>query len=201
MPESYKPKFPISGKRNKRRNNNKSRGKRQSANKNKSGKTETKSTWNSTKPSGNVIPQELSEHVILFDNDEFYGVYLDLLMFDFNKSDVTQVQTLGDFELFKKAVTGGKYKSNTYIVDELFGWGEVDIPKLVKNIRLLDAEAEVLGATALEDGAIANLDIYDNVVVKSKGTHEKSIIKQLAKKYNVTIDVNKDDPEFTEGLI
>ncbi len=137
----------------------------------------------------------------MFDNDDFYGVYLDLLIFDFNKGDLVRIETLGDFEIFKKHFTSGVYKQNIYIVDELFGWGEVDIPKLVNNLRIIDKEAYVLGATALTDGAIANSDIYNGVVVKSKGTHEKSIIKELARKFNVEINVNSDDPEHREGFI
>lgn len=148
--------------------------------------------------SNNIIPAEVENGVVLFDNDEFYGVYLDLLMYDFRKEPLVRVETLGDFEMFKRQITNGNYEGNVYIVDELFGWGEVDINKLVENLRKLDNKAHIIGATALTEEDIANAQLYDTIVLKSKGGHDQSLTKQLANILQVELEEAKD-PEYKEA--
>jgi hypothetical protein len=146
-------------------------------------------------PRLHTIPANLLDGVVIFDNDEFYGVYLDLLLVDFKRADLVKVETRQDFEQFKIKFTQGDYQKNLYLVDELFGWGEVDLTRLVQNLRLKDPAAYVVGLTAVADGEIENRQLYDAVAVKSKGNHDQSMSKVLSAHWGVELNYAGAEPE------
>ncbi len=152
------------------------------------------------------IPTELTERIVLLDQEDFYGIYLDLMMFNMTKPEVVKVSNRKLFDQLKKYLEEGKYKKNIYIIDETFGWGIVDIKNLVEFIREKDSESYIIGLTAMLKEDMLNPEIYDAVNVKSRKLREDNILFTLTSKLDVEfVESNTDEkykgPDYMQELL
>lgn len=142
------------------------------------------------------LPEQLEGGFVLIDQEEFYGIYMDLVMFNFGKENVIKVQGSGELQQLKARLDSGSYQGNVYIIDETFGWGIVSISQLVSQIREKDAKSYIIGCTAISKEAALNPDIYDSVVVKSKNVREDNIVFVIADVLKQPFIESNADPNY-----
>jgi hypothetical protein len=142
------------------------------------------------------LPEQLESKVILLDQEDFFGIYLDLVMFNLTLEPVFKVSNHAEYKQMREKIALGKYIGNTYIIDETFGWGIVDLKRLVDFIRQHDPKAFVIGATAMAKEDILQSEIYDKVVSKSRNVREDNITLALAEHLKVDFIESNGDPKY-----
>lgn len=137
--------------------------------------------------------------IVLFDNDDFYGLTLDMVLFNLKQTGFRKVHTRNDFNRFNADLQAGKYQKGIYIVDEYFADTlKIDLDKFLTELKQYDKEAVLICYTVSDEGNdMINLkDKYDYVVIKSGLANDNSVIRTLSEILGVEFTMDNSDPEY-----
>lgn len=137
-----------------------------------------------------------SRPIVLFDSDDFYGLTLDLILFNFQLDSAKKIRSRKELEEFEKQLEQGKFQKAVYIFDEYFGEGKIDVSKLIEQIKSKDSAAVTLCYTVSEPEEIELKNKYDHIVKKTNRTSEGSMIDVLSKVMGLNFVANNNDPEL-----
>lgn len=145
-------------------------------------------------PEGDIVGRP----IFLFDNDDFYGLTLDMVLFNLKQEGFRKVLGREAFNYFNAQLKQGKYKNGIYIIDEYFADNlEIDLERLIADIKEFDPEAKLL-CYSVSDEETDNINLrdkFDHIVLKSGLSNESSIIKTLSELLGVEFIMDNSDPE------
>lgn len=144
---------------------------------------------------------ETKRQIILFDNDDFYGLTLDMVLFNLGQDNSIKVITKRDYDNFVKELNNGKFENAIFLIDENYAWGKVDMEKLLDEIKKKDKGAILICYSVSDENGdeIANKDKYDHVVMKTGLDNEKTLIQTLSQIFGVEFVMDNSDPEYTHS--
>jgi len=134
--------------------------------------------------------------VVLFDGDEFYGLTIDMVLFNLQQPSAFKVNNKPAYEQFKKDLAANMYKSGIYIMDEFFGNGNLSRTDFVAEIKKLDPDATVICYTVSQPEEVEEKAMYSHFILKSGKSNENSLIKILSEILQVDFVMNNNDPEY-----
>jgi len=133
--------------------------------------------------------------VFLFDNDDFYGLTLDLVLYNLNQPNSIKISTKLDSDRFFSDLKGKKYIHGIYIVDEYFTAINLINSELLKLIKANDPQSTLISYTVSDPTEVIDKELYDMYVLKSGLENSKSIIKVLSEILGIDFIVNNNEPE------
>lgn len=137
--------------------------------------------------------------IVLLDNDDFYGLTLDMVLFNLKQERFVKIHRLEDYEQFRQDLAAGKYQEGIYIIDEYFAENfQIEPAKMLAEIKAADPKARLICYSVSDETAdqIVNREQYDQVVLKSGLANEASIIKTLSDTLGVEFIMDNSDPEY-----
>jgi hypothetical protein len=150
-----------------------------------------------TSKSKNKSDQTKNRQVVLFDNDEFYGFTLDMVLWNFTKINSVKITSKSDYVKFVKDLSSKKYRNGIYILDEFFGrYNKLDQKKILTEIRKYDKDADIIMYTTSKKEDIKNIDEYDHFALKTSRNNQDTIIKVISD--ILGIEFQADNSSFDE---
>ncbi len=135
--------------------------------------------------------------VVLFDNDEFYGFALDMVLWNFTKVNSVKIASKSDYVQFVKDLTSKKYQNAIYILDEFFSrYNKLDQSRILEEIRKYDQGADIVLYTTTKKEDIKNIDDYDHFALKTSRNNQNTIIQVISE--ILGIEFQADNSSFDE---
>jgi|GEM_PF-5210407 len=140
------------------------------------------------------VKLSLEPEVVLLDGDDFYGLVLDMVLFNLRHSSSRKISGFGGAQqLIAGLQTNPKEK--IIVIDEFFIPVEADMKKLVETLKAANPKGKLIVFTVSKPEEIANQNLYDYMVVKSSRSNEQTLIKALSECLGVEFVMNNNEPE------
>lgn len=131
------------------------------------------------------LPEEIKSQIVLLDQDDFFGVYVDLVLFNISKSECIKIPNGKVYKQFKQMLVADKVKDNIYLIDEVYAYGVINLADMIKMIREKDPNAFIVGMTASDIEDITAKESFDQIIAKGNEDHTNSLIQLLSDHYKV----------------
>ncbi len=135
--------------------------------------------------------------VYLFDKDEFYGITLDMILYNFHLDSAEKIIDKNSFHQFNRKLCNGDLDKNIYLVDELIESIGIDVKRLLEDIKRFDKNCVLIGITRLKEIDIQFANLYDYIIVKSGRSNENTLVKTLSKIFDIEFVADNSDPEYS----
>jgi len=139
--------------------------------------------------------KENQRQIVLFDRDEFYGLTLELVVFNFSLESPIVVSGRRTQEAFMRDFLAGKVQNAVYIFDEYY----LTTPEqkaLIEQIKDKDPKAVVLCYTVSLPEEIELKESYDRIVLKTSRANQNTLIQALSDILGLEFEMNNSDPEL-----
>ncbi len=131
------------------------------------------------------------QQVFLFDEDDFYGITIDMVLYNLDRDSSVKVESN---KLFSELISKIDNPASIFVIDELF-FAEGKLIEAMKEIKARDKSAKIIIYTVAEELAEADEGLVDNVILKSGRSNSLTITKALAEIFDVEVEMNNQDPE------
>ena len=158
-------------------------------------RNDAKSTRRPPKPV--PMPEEIMSKIVLLDQDDFFGVYLDLVLFNISQPECVKIPNGTVYKKFKQLLVDGKVQGNLYFVDEVYAYGVVNLEDMIALIKEHDKKAVIVGMTASDMDDMVAKNAFDQTVPKGNSDRTNSVIQIVSNHFKIEFVEDNSTEEYT----
>lgn len=134
--------------------------------------------------------------VVLIDSDEFYGLTLDMVLYNFGISSSIQIFSADELSKFLQHLGDGKFKNLVVLIDPNTKFVQKDLNRLIEMCKKNSQECKLVEYSPEKEKADAeSYGEYDYFVLKTARANENTIIKTLSDILGQEFVMDNSDPE------